>query len=208
MPDKIIQMKISLDYIDPEIWRRFIVVESITLHKLHEVIQVVMGWTDSHLHSFMIGKTQYQPPDPEGGMGLFGFGPATENSLKIRLSDFGFRARQKFRYTYDFGDNWDHTIIIEKIFEPADDTVTPLCLEGQRNRPPEDCGSFPGYERILEVLSKKKKTAEEKELLEWLGDEYNPEYFDIEEINTILKPWTAQKPTLKVVKGGGGKKQT
>ena len=189
MNPNIIQMKISLNYIEPEIWRRFLVESSITLHKLHEIIQVVMGWTDSHLYSFQIKKMTYEMPDPDGEDfgGMFGFGEPPKNSKKIKLRDLDLHARQKFRYTYDFGDNWEHIIAVEKIYSPTEDTMTPYCIEGQRACPPEDCGSVPGYYRILAVL-KKATTEEDKELLEWVGDDYDPNKFDLLDTNTVLNP--------------------
>src|SRR4030042_3309184 len=189
MNPNIIQMKISLNYIEPEIWRRFLVESSITLHKLHEIIQVVMGWTDSHLYSFQIKKMTYEMPDPDGEDfgGTFGFGEPPKNSKKIKLRDLDLHARQKFRYTYDFGDNWEHIIAVEKIYSPTEDTMTPYCIEGQRACPPEDCGSVPGYYRILDVL-KKATTEEDKELLEWVGDDYDPNKFDLLDTNTVLNP--------------------
>jgi hypothetical protein len=94
---------------------------------------------------------------------------------------------------------------VEKIFSPTDDTRTPLCLEGKRNCPPEDCGSIPGYERITELLRKKSRTEDDEELLEWLGDEYDPEFFDIEDTNATLRPTKCIKSKTRTVKGGGKK---
>jgi len=206
MTDQIIQMRISLDYIQPEIWRRFVVNSSISLHRLHDVIQIVMGWTNSHLYSFTIQKAEYQLPDPNGEdlFNSMGFGPKPKNTKKIKLHDLKLEPRQKFRYTYDFGDNWNHTILVEKIYTATDDIILPFCIDGKRNCPPEDCGSIPGYDRILQVL-KKTKTEEDKELLEWVGEDYNPELFDIEDTNIALNPKKYKNPKLKLLQGGGDK---
>jgi hypothetical protein len=209
MEKKVIQFKISLNFSEPEIWRRFIVYDSISLHKFHEIIQIVMGWENYHLYSFKIKKVDYQPPDPDGDddFGFFGLGPPPKNSLKIKLSDLNLRSRSKFLYTYDFGDNWDHTITLEKILENDKGIKVPSCLEGDRNCPPEDCGSIFGYENILKVLKKKKKNEDDLELMEWLGEDYNPEYFNIEMVNTLLKPPKPKKTELKLIQGGGKNKK-
>ena len=206
MINNVIQMRISLDYIEPEIWRRFIVDSSITLHKLHKIIQIVMGWTDSHLYSFTIRKVEYQMPSPEGYdfFDSFDVNQQPINSKKIILHDLNLRARQKFEYLYDFGDNWKHTILVEKIFQATDDTMVPYCIEGKRACPPEDCGSIPGYYQILEVL-KNATTQEDKELLEWVGDDYNPELFDFRNINITLHPKKVNPIKLKLIQGGGKK---
>jgi len=202
MDSQNIQMKISLDYITPLIWRRFIVNDSITLHRFHQIIQVIMGWTDSHLYSFNINKIEYQFPDKENDSFykdlVFGTPPA--NSKKIKLSELNLKPKQKMKYIYDFGDDWAHTILIEKILEIDEGLKTPICIDGERNNPPEDCGSVPGYERILEVLQKKNRTEEDKELIEWVGEDFNPEEFDVKDKNKLLQPKKDVKQRLKLLK--------
>jgi hypothetical protein len=206
MVKQIIQMRISLDYIEPEIWRRFIVDSSFTLDKLHQVIQIVMGWTNTHLYSFEIDKVNYDLPDPDDEelFDSIGKGPKRENSKKVKLQNLNLRPRQKFHYTYDFGDNWEHTVLVENIYEATDEVLIPFCIAGKRNCPLEDCGSFPGYEQILKVL-KKAETEDDKELLAWVGEEYDPEFFDLADTNAALNPKKRKVPKLKLVMGGGKK---
>jgi len=168
-----------------------------------------MGWENAHLYSFKIKKLYYQPPDPDDDddFGFFGFGTPPQNSLKTKLSDLNLRSRSKFLYTYDFGDNWDHTITVEKMLDDEKDMKVPSCIDGERNCPPEDCGSIFGYENILKVLKKKNKNKDDLELLEWLGEDYDPEYFDKEIVNALLKPSKPKKSKLKLIKGGGNKKK-
>ena len=185
METTLIQMKIKLEYISPPIWRRFLVDSSITLHKLHKVIQIVMGWTDSHLHSFEILDASYCLPNPDEDFSDFE-GEKRKNSKKVKLSQLSLQRKSKFHYTYDFGDNWEHIITVEDMVPASENTMVPICLEGQRACPPEDCGSVPGYEDILNAIRNPKKK-DSQELLEWLGD-YDPEKFDIEDINSDLRP--------------------
>lgn len=133
------------------------------------------------MHSFRIGGVYYtsRVASEMDEMDM-------ENEERVPLSYIITRAKQKFIYEYDFGDSWEHEIVAEKFlpFDPA--TNTPLCLGGARACPPEDCGSFPGYMDILEALGAKKPTKEQKKLLEWVGEEYDPEHFDIDLVNRRL----------------------
>jgi hypothetical protein len=166
MGKEIIQMKISLDGIRPQIWRRFIVESLISLENLHEIIQIVMGWENCHLYSFSIG--------------------GEEVSKKMTFKALGLREKDMIGYLYDFGDNWEHTIVVEKIASSDKKIETPRCITGSCNCPPEDCGSVPGYVDIVEAM-KKPKTRKAREYIEWLGDIYYPAQFDIKEINDNLK---------------------
>jgi len=183
MRTKIAQLKIELKYIKPVIWRRFLVDFSISLDKLHDIIQDVMGWEHAHLYSFYFRKLEYTLHFEDD---FADFVEDVENSKKTKLNTLGITPKDQLKYLYDQGDSWEHIIKVEKIYEAPDGITIPHCLEGARNCPPEDCGSFPGYEDI--VLSMKKPTSKEaREFIDWLGEPYDPEYFDINEINKILK---------------------
>lgn len=154
-------LKISLSKIEPEIWRRFVVPASITLDRLHDVIQIVMGWTDSHLHEFTVGKKRYteNPRLEDDG--------AEEN--RYRLEDLIKRKGGTFQYLYDFGDYWVHEIIIEEnvYFDP--NLGDPLvCLEGERACPPEDVGGIPGYYEFCKAVSDPDHF-EHQELTDWFS---------------------------------------
>lgn len=126
----IYRLKVTLKGIKPPIWRRFEVSDQMTLFKLHKVLQVVMGWTDSHLHQFIIGKTYYGEPDPV-------FGTDTVNDKKVKLAQLPLGEKSKFFYEYDFGDGWEHEILIEKILPLIEGNKAPVCLKGKGACPPK-----------------------------------------------------------------------
>jgi len=179
--NRIYQLKISLLESEPEIWRRVLVSGGVTLTKLHQVIQIAMGWTDSHLHEFVVGKTSYSMPDPEMEIGR------SKNENRFHLYEVAPRVRMSFMYVYDFGDNWEHVIKVEKILD-ADERYQgyPVCLEGEKACPPDDCGAIYGYYDMMEVRSDPKHP-EYEDVMEWLGDEFDPDVFDLEETNEVLK---------------------
>lgn len=172
------QLKITLNHIKPEIWRRVIVDSNIKLPDLHKIIQTVMGWTNSHLHHFIKDKTIYSEPDDESFIEYIDY-------RKIKLKEIISKEKQSFKYEYDFGDGWEHKIVLEKILENHNQKY-PVCIDGKRNCPPEDCGGPYGYENLLDALSNPKHE-EHENILEWLGGGFDAEYFDIEEINEMLK---------------------
>ncbi|MBI9038607.1 MAG: plasmid pRiA4b ORF-3 family protein [Bacteroidales bacterium] len=173
------QVKISLDGIKPPIWRRFLVEDDITLDEFHETILDIMGWVGAHLYSFDIDGFRYESNYDEE------FFQGDYDSEETLLRDVIKREKQKFKYTYDFGDNWQHTILIEKILPFDNEQDYPFCIKGKRNCPPEDCGGIWGYQNLLKAISDKNHP-EREELLDWLGDEYDPEEFDIDQINSFL----------------------
>lgn len=170
------QLKITLADIKPPVWRR-VEVADCTLSKLHDIIQVVMGWSGSHLWAFDIGGEQYGE-DPTGELEM-------SSSGKITLSRIVRASVGKFRYTYDFGDNWDHVIQVEKTLEPGPGVKYPRCVKGSRACPPEDCGGPWGYGQFLDAVRHPGHESH-AEMLEWVGGEFDPEAFDIEAVNTGL----------------------
>ncbi len=182
----IFQLKIFLDGITPKIWRRFLVKDNISFHDLHNVIQLIMGWGNYHLYSFYINKEEIGMPDPE-------FRSELTNAKKIKLRD-KLSLKQKFGYVYDFGDNWEHILNVEKILDNKDAALVPICLEGERAGPPEDCGSYPGYYELMRIKKNKNHPEYKERIKEWLGEDFDFEHFDIEEIN---------KELLKLIKVDG-----
>ena len=172
------QLKITLRGSKPPIWRRFVVPSSITLPKLHEIIQIVMGWTDSHLHEFVSGRDSYSVPDPEWPSG-------TKNEARVRLNQLLHKEKQELLYLYDFGDDWEHVIELGKIIIGNTASLKPKCIAGKRACPPEDCGGIYGYHDLLEVI-KDHENPEHEDMIEWLGGNFDPDYFDIDEVNEIL----------------------
>ena len=174
----IYQIKISLIGAKPPIWRTVLVASDLGLGDFHDVIQVAMGWTDSHLHQFMDNKKSYGIPDDD-------FELEMEDEADYKLSQLLKKEKDTLTYEYDFGDSWEHKILLEKILPYDSSTFLPVCIKGKRACPPEDCGGIWGYEELLEIISDPKH-AEHEDMLEWLGGEFDPDEFDLEEINGDL----------------------
>jgi len=183
---KIYQLKVTLRGSKPPIWRRIQTRGSVTLEHLHYILQVAMGWENGHLHQFFVGHTVYGEPDDD--LSAMGFDARDER--RARLSQVAPSEGSTFSYQYDFGDDWDHTILVEKILEPEPGVHYPRCLTGRRACPPEDCGGIWGYYEMLETL--KNPSAEGyAEMREWMGDEdFDPDAFSVEEVNDLYKDFT------------------
>ncbi|CDN31143.1 hypothetical protein BN938_1046 [Mucinivorans hirudinis] len=187
------RIKISLDGAKPPIWRRVIVPADILLPDLHRVIQGAMGWEDEHLHHFEKNRVFYEPAEDmdETDAPLF-FGEASsEDYSEVTLRSLIYLVKDKLSYCYDFGDNWDHTILIEEIIDnDQDDDPTPICIKGKGACPPENCGGLWGYYAMLEALEDTKHP-DHKGLRDWMGlkrgEVYDPAYFDIDEVNRFLR---------------------
>jgi hypothetical protein len=184
VPPEIYQLKVTLLGTKPPIWRRLLVPADLTLAQLHDVLQAAMGWQDCHLHEFSVGGRHFGRPDPEDRlMGM----PPVENERTVRLSRVLTRVGAKAIYTYDFGDSWEHGIVLEKRLGYDPTIAYPLCTGGKLACPPEDCGGIGGFYHLLDVLSD--PTHEEHdELHDWVGDDYDPEAFSIDHVNRILTP--------------------
>lgn len=178
----IYQIKVTLRGSRPPIWRRIAVAGDTTLAKLHMILQVVMGWEDSHLHQFIVGKTYYSEPDPDGA--AIGF--VTKNEKKVKLAQLGLKEKSKFIYEYDFGDSWEHDLLVEKIMPPEEGKQYPVCLKGKRACPPEDCGGVWGYAGLLEILADPKHP-EYEDMMEWMEEDFDPEAFNLEGVNAYLQ---------------------
>lgn len=188
--ESIYQFKIILKHIMPKIWRRIQVPENYTFWDLHVAIQDAMGWYDCHLHEFDIKnpnplfqlskqKVRIGIPDEDFSDPMMN---ETKPGWEKRIADYFTLENKKANYTYDFGDNWEHEVTLEKILPREENKNYPLCIDGERACPPEDCGSIPGYYELLEILNNP-KNRRHQELTEWLGRKYDPGYFDPEEIS-------------------------
>ncbi len=186
MKPNIYQLKISLKDTSPPIWRRVLVPSDISLYHLHKIILAVMEWSDCHLHGFIKNKDTISWPDAF----MYDADEMLEEQRKkessMVLSNYLTQEKDKLRYVYDFGDDWIHTILLEKILPYDDKQTYPVCIKGKRNSPPEDCGGIWGYYDLLDILSDK-SDPEYKEVIDWLGGEYDPERFDINRINELLQ---------------------
>lgn len=167
------EVRVTLCGIAPAIWRRFLVRGDITLYRLHGVLQAVMGWSDSHLYDFVIGATRYGPAKGD-------YGRDAKDDGKTRLDMVADAPGRSFTYTYDFGDGWEHDIVVEKILPPEGEPRLPVCLAGERACPPEDSGGPPGYEEFL-------KTMKARWPKRGKAPTFDPEAFDVRAINSRLR---------------------
>jgi len=181
----IYQIKVTLLGTKPPIWRRLLVPASMTLAKLHDVLQTAMGWAGGHMHEFRTADRHFGIPDPEDrSMGM-----QVENERSISLSSVLRRAGTKLIYTYDFGDNWEHAVVLEKLL-PAQlslDLEYPICIDGKLACPPDDCGGIPGYYELIEALADPEHDRHE-EISEWISDGFDPQAFSVENVNRMLSP--------------------
>jgi hypothetical protein len=171
----VFQLKITLNGAKPPIWRR-VQTKDCTLARLHDVIQLAMGWQFCHLHTFEIGGESYSThPEMECI-------PAT----RVKLSQLAEEGVDKFAYVYDMGDNWEHGITIEKTLPAEAGVRYPRCIAGKRACPPEDCGGTWGYEDFLAAI-RDQHHEEHQDMLEWVGGDFDPERFDLQKVNGALK---------------------
>ncbi|HEY5858415.1 MAG TPA: plasmid pRiA4b ORF-3 family protein [Aldersonia sp.] len=179
-PAPVYQIKVNLVGAKPPIWRRLEVPAGITLAKLHDVIQIAFGWEGYHMHAFETRYGTFGVPDPELGH---------KSEKPVALEQVADGEKAKIRYTYDFGDGWDHDIVVEKVLDREPKTRYPRCTAGRRATPPEDCGGIGGYEELVEILADPAHP-EHEDKLEWLGlesgAEFDPARFDAGEVNEVL----------------------
>lgn len=179
-PTRIYQLKVALQGVEPPVWRRVLVPSDIKLGKLHFVLQDVMGWTNSHLHQFLLRDRAFGDPshDEDDELGF-------EDERKVKL-DHLVVVGQSLTYEYDFGDGWTHELLVEKAVEPDHRFFYPVCVGGARACPPEDCGGVGGYEDLLRVLSDP-EDEEHDNMLTWVGGFFDPEGFDVNAVNRKLR---------------------
>lgn len=180
------QFKIQLwDVDNPEVWRQVQVPAQATFYKLHQVIQAAFGWENSHLFQF---SPEGYGSSPEIGIPNPEFGEGVQDAKKIKLKDIFKEEEQTFVYLYDFGDDWMHLITLEKI--TAEKLPNAVCIAGEGRCPPEDCGGFPGYENLKEILADPKHP-EHAEMKEWLGLKKNQKWdaatFDLKKTNLAIQ---------------------
>ena len=173
------QLKVSLMGSTPLVWRRAQVVADTRLSKLHKILQVVMGWDNSHLYEFIIDKVSYGEPHPDYGVKM-------KDASKTTVVQVASAPGTNFTYIYDFGDGWRHIILVEKILQAEPDVKYPLCIDGAMACPPEDCGGIGGYANFLDAVNDPAHE-EHESMLEWIGGGFDPKAFDRDRVNTTLK---------------------
>jgi len=173
------RLKVKLRSVKPPVWRRIVVRSEMTLEELSSVLEAAMGWHGGHLHVFDIAGTYYGRPDPE-----WGHDDLDEGKFRVRgvLPDVG----SKFRWAYDFGDGWEHDVVVEEIGPAEADVEYPLCLTGRRACPPEDCGGPWGYANLLDALADPSHPDHE-ELSEWMPLGFDPAHFDLEVTSIAMR---------------------
>jgi len=191
-------LKITLQDTPHTIWRRFIVPSDITLDRLHDVIQIVMGWQDCHLHAFVVGKQYYKSSE---AIALDSFDDAGDLPEEdYTLEKFVSKRWTKIKYLYDFGDNWTHEIVVENNHYVNHDNPHPVyCIEGVRACPPEDCGGVWGFADFCEAMADPKHE-EHRDLKSWYGGKFDPDHFDVNTVNKRLGVKRPKKTAKKVAK--------
>lgn len=176
-PAATLQLHIELRYLKPKVWRRILVPETITLQRLHGVIQAAFQWGGGHLHEFDAAGERYGTSDPDYDV------PGSVLSEKTRLTK-AMTPSGTIDYVYDFGDHWEHRIKIEKTLPPLDMKL-PLCVAGANAAPPDDCGGVPGYADFVQAMADPAHP-EHEDMKAWIGRDWDPHAFDIDHINSWL----------------------
>lgn len=148
-----------------------------TLGDLHVVLQIAMGWGDSHMHQFVVDGTNYAASEFQL--------EETRDEDDLRLADIACKAKTRLRYDYDFGDNWEHEILVEKLLDQELGATCPVCVAGEGAGPPEDVGGVWGYTDMLEAIADKSHPRHD-EFMEWVAPDYDPTAFDLDAVNHKL----------------------
>lgn len=172
--DPIYQLKITLLGVRPAVWRQVLIPAKFRLLKVHKIIQAAMGWKDYHLHQFVIGGLRYSYPYPGTDWGDSG----DISTRNLRARDLWERRGSVVEYIYDLGDDWHHSVVLEKILPAKPDGVYPVCLAGARACPPEDVGGVSGYREFRDVL-RRPKHRDHADYVAWSGGSFNPDLFDL-----------------------------
>lgn len=180
-PERIYQLHVALDDIQPTIWRRLWVADTLTLAKLDRIVQAAMGWTNSHLHEFKIAGKRYGIPDDEWPDD----DPASDDRQSHVSAVLGDSVNE-FSYLYDFGDHWQHTVKVEKLLKPNEINTWPTCLGGQNACPPEDVGGIGGYMEFLEAV-RDPMHEEHIAMWRWSGGPFDPAGFDVNAANAAIR---------------------
>jgi Plasmid pRiA4b ORF-3-like protein len=193
--DTVARLKITLDDVEPAVVRRIDVPFDIRLDRLHLVLQVAIGWTNSHLYEIRARDIGWSTPDPDQDW-AGDFLDARKAKLSNVLEDAGTKT---LKYLYDFGDGWEHTIKVERLIDPEPGVAYPRLVEAKGRCPPEDIGGPWGYAEFLEAIADPKHERHQ-ELTEWAPEDFDPDLVDVEsiavEFAALAKRWS-RKPTIK-----------
>jgi hypothetical protein len=178
-PCPIYQVRVSLRDVCPEIWRRILLRSDVSLARFHKILQALMGWYDYHLYQYKIREKIHAPPSEEDD------DSGKRESVRIEVSTALGKGIDNFLYEYDFGDGWEVEIQLEETLPPLKQKWDAVCVDGARHGPPEDCGGPLGYQDMVAAL-KKGSGQRYKEIIEWIGKDFDPERFDTAEMNLVL----------------------
>ncbi len=182
------RLRIALRGVRPPVWRRLEVPSDTKLPALNQILQAAMGWTDTHLHAFRVRDIAYGAPDPNFPSGM-------RDERRVTLGEIAPQPKSRFVFEYDFGDGWEHDVTVVAIEEAKPGQRYPRCLAGKRACPPEDCGGPWGYEELLEALGD--PTHEEHVSLTGWAGEFDPEEFDLEDVDAELATFAPSTRTRK-----------
>ena len=175
VPAQVYQLKVRLREVRPPVWRRFQVRSDMTLEQLHWALQLIIGWTDSHLHQFRVARAA-------SGSARSAQIVESEDERRVVLAEVLRKPKDRVIYEYDFGDGWEHEMELEEVLAVPPEGKFPWVLSGKRACPPEDVGGPWGYANFLEALADPRHPDHE-DLAEWCGDPFDPEAFDVNAIN-------------------------
>jgi hypothetical protein len=178
-PGSAIRLSVALLWVDPPIWRRVVVPAGVSLAELHGFVQLVMGWQDSHLHEWRVGGERYGVPDPGGFLDDDFIDDRT-----VRLLDVA-PPGSRLEYVYDFGDSWEHEVVVEAVLAPDEVGAVPRCEDGARACPPEDIGGVPGYYELVRALREPESSEWGPELVQPFAG-FDSEAFSVERVNQVL----------------------
>jgi hypothetical protein len=171
-------LRVSLRDVEPTVWRRIVVPSETKLPKVARWLEAAMGWEGYHLHSFNIDELQFGMPDEDADYVI--------DERRVTLKQILPRVGSALRWDYDFGDGWEHDVVVEAIEEPSASVRYPVCLDGARACPPEDCGGVSGYDELLEVLAD--PTHEDYEHLRgWAPEGFAADRFDLVDANQRMR---------------------
>lgn len=195
------QLRISLRDVKPAVWREVLVPSGLRLDRLHQVIQVAMGWEDDHMHEFILGSLRDgEHFGVKAAHDPFGFGvPPVSDETRFTLGKLLPRKGNKLIYWYDFGDDWYHDIVVKKVDVADVGLVLPWCLAGNNACPPEDSGGPWGYAELLDVLGNPEHP-DHAEMRDWTGDSFDPGLFDLDATNAQLARISAGWKRKKAVR--------
>ena len=193
-----LQLHVTLIYSQPSIWRRIVVPTEISLGSLHAILQIAFDWTNSHLHQFRLSDQSANYSNPV--FQLDEMGAPTSDEFGISVGQLLASPGQKLIYTYDFGDGWDHEIVLEKILTAEQAVRVPQCLDGDKAGPPDDCGGVGGYADLLDILQHPKHP-EHQEMVSWLvgikSEFFDPDVFEMHYANHWLAKAFKTLPRLR-----------